>query len=557
MSNRPKPWSPAPKETIWVDYTTGVGVTSNGSPVRPKIGQRRQKPNLTDMLETALSYGAEIIRFCGSVPDPQPVEGKSVQHWLYVKTPGWEGIGHHPQAPATGRFRHLLSGRVVSVRLAAEWFGDVALTPAQAHATWNELERVLKKIDSRATAFYAPSRTGANLWALSLAPGFDPTPVTDDIAEELHATGGQHHLEHLVAGDNASDHDDCVPLIDPAATPKLDRFAYVDGRFMYAALGRELGAGPGIRLRRAEAYELMVGDPYARARFEVTFRVPDDWNHVGILGMQHGDRRKGWYYPNRPGATGTTWADAAEVAVALRYGWSIDPQQAVVFRSHEQHPNGSKGKALRPLDTWRDQLVRARTAVGANQDYHPVLRDALESALRSIVIQGIGYFASRGNTETHVVESALDVPAEYQATMKRFNGVYIFQVPSERNGQAAGSFYHPEYAAQIWARGRARVLSAPTAAGSPDGGALAVDPRTLIGINGDAIYTSEVPAWSLPIAHGGGDDGNVGRLRLKGVIDSTVRTPATLAARNALRARADKAGPAAAWANREETGDDA
>ena len=81
---------------------------------------------------------------------------------------------------------------------------------------------------------------------------------------------------------------------------------------MFAGVGRELGIGPAIRLNQAAAYELLEQDPYARARFHVRFRVPQGWNHVGLLGVKHLDVREGWFYPNRPGAVHDTWADGSE-----------------------------------------------------------------------------------------------------------------------------------------------------------------------------------------------------------------------------------------------------
>ncbi|MFX7768421.1 hypothetical protein ABTK15_20660, partial [Acinetobacter baumannii] len=82
-------------------------------------------------------------------------------------------------------------------------------------------------------------------------------PVEDDIAQEIHFTSGLHHYDHLVAGESCATHEDCVPLIDPAQTKKISEFAYVDGRFMFAGVGRELGIGPAIRLNQAAAYELL------------------------------------------------------------------------------------------------------------------------------------------------------------------------------------------------------------------------------------------------------------------------------------------------------------
>ena len=66
-------------------------------------------------------------------------------------------------------------------------------------------------------------------------------------------------------------------------------------------------------------------------------------------------------------------------------------------------------------------------------------------------------------------------------------------------------------------------------------------------MQGDAVYTTEVPAWSLPTKYGGGDDGATGRLRIKGTITGNYATPASVQDRDRLKARTDKAGPSAAW----------
>ena len=71
----------------------------------------------------------------------------------------------------------------------------------------------------------------------------DPAPVDEDVAEEIHYTSGQHHIEHLVAGPSFTDHPDCLPLIDPVqGHDSIEGFAYIDGRFMYAGLCNELAA---------------------------------------------------------------------------------------------------------------------------------------------------------------------------------------------------------------------------------------------------------------------------------------------------------------------------
>jgi hypothetical protein len=190
-------------------------------------------------------------------------------------------------------------------------------------------------------------------------------------------------------------------------------------------------------------------------------------------------------------------------------------------------------------------MVRARERVMSNQELHPTARKAVGAALRAIVLQAIGAFASRGPEHAVKVASAREIPAEYQSTATRYGTEFVYTVPgqlTERNR----AWYHPELAAQVWARGRARVLDCP-GADRMNGGALNVDPRTLIGINGDAIYTSTLPTWSLPVERGGADDGKTGRMRLQGFIPEPVALPDTLSKRDALRKKAESLGPNGAF----------
>ncbi|MNU01035.1 hypothetical protein D3C72_2443150 [compost metagenome] len=74
----------------------------------------------------------------------------------------------------------------------------------------------------------------------------------------------------------------------------------------------------------------------------------------------------------------------------------------------------------------------------------------------------------------------------------------------------------------------------------------------MLGINGDAIYTSYVPDWAKPVQYGGGDDGKIGRLRLQGVLEN-VKTPRTRDERDRLRVRAVRAGTDSAFFDTEFT----
>lgn len=529
---RPRVLQPKPVPTIWVDHTTGRGVTDAGAPVRPVIGDRRKNPNLTDLLDTAAGYGATRIMLTGKRPEP-PAGAK---HWLYVQTPRWKPGMHWIDRTPTGRFEHESTGFKIEVRTSEEWFGDLPITAAQAREAWDATTMILKAADERARMFYSPAATGLNLWALSLPKSVDPVPVDDDVAQLIRSTSGQHHYDHLVAGPNFNRHEDCVPLMDPAATKKINAFSYVDGRFMYAGVCRELGIGPGRRLNRAAAYELLEQDPYARARFFIRFTVPEGWNHVGILPVKHKNVADGWFYPNRPGATHETWVDGAEVHVALAYGWQVIPHEAIVFTK------------ARPLDTFADRMTRARARVSENRDLNPVVKSAIMAALRAIMLHSIGGLASGGRDQTRVAENLFDIPPQYQSTAVRHGKVYTYRVPST----SSPMYFHPELASQVWGRARARVLHGPSAQGGGTSGALRLDPSSVIGIQGDAVYTTDLPMWSLPVDQGGGDDGKVGRLRLQGYLRGSFLTPSTLKQRDSLKNRAESAGLSQLFTDGEE-----
>ena len=52
--------------------------------------------------------------------------------------------------------------------------------------------------------------------------------------------------------------------------------------------------------------------------------------------------------------------------------------------------------------------------------------------------------------------------------------------------------------------------------------------RTLLAIHGDAIYTSNVPPWALPVAQGGAAmTARTGGLRVKGVLPGPLEAPQT------------------------------
>ncbi len=221
-----------------------------------------------------------------------------------------------------------------------------------------------------------------------------------------------------------------------------------------------------------------------------------------------------------------------------RSGWQIDPLEAIVFTK------------ARPLDTFTDRMTRAREKVAENRELHPLIRQAVMAALRSIVLHSIGAFAAGGRDETRVAENLFDIPAEFQSAAVRQGKLWIFNVPSNPRLPHV-ELLPPRTRRTVWGRARARVLHGPSALGNGTSGALRLDPSTLIGIQGDAVFTTALPAWSLPVNSGGGDDGKTGRLRLQGYARGTFQTPETLKQRAALKTRAERAGLSEALADGE------
>lgn len=557
-SNRPRPWTLTPWLTAWMDYTSGSGILSTGQRFQAATPRGRKNPTLNDKLNAvsaAAGVGVERVKIMltGAVPKAD----RAGQHWLMVQTPDWsKHLGQWYGTPPTGRFVHHVTGQYLEVRTAAEWFGDASLNPKEAMEAWSLLDSVLtftfgSSLDSkvRTVLMNSPAATGTNLWAAAMPKGLDPVPLDPDVAEQLHATSGQHHLDHLVAGPSIANHEDVVPLIDPRAQ-KIDQFAYVDGRFMYASLCRELGTGPGVRLGQWDTRELLEDNPYVRARVYVRFTVPADWHHVGIFGVQHQNPADGWYYPNRPGAVGQTWADASEVFVARRFGWAVEPMESVVFNETMNHAHkrfdadagrATRGKTkARPLDHWAIKLTTTRENIAEDPQIPAQQKKALGAALRSILIQSIGAFASRGRSKTVDVYDAREIPPESAHTVQQKGKAFVYEIPQKLNDRQQ-AFYHPEFAAQVWGRGRAKVLSGR--ANHQDTGALMLPGETVIGINGDAIYTTAVPQWARPVEEGGADDGKTGRLRLQGFLQGPMPVPTSRTERDKLRDRAVKNGP--------------
>lgn len=525
-----------PLRALFLDSKTGAGFRSDGHKVFPAMGGRRTvTASLEDILDTAVNANAQMVFLTGKGLKP----AKDGGHWTTAETSEWVHGNHWvgDSGNVTGRYIHVDGQRKVEIGLNSNWFGSVPVSAEQAMKAWAGLNYYIGQVEPKMSLMKSPARTGAQLWGYGILPRFDPPPLDGYMAELLHSTSGQGHIEHLVAGDYAANHPDCVPLIDPQKTPTIDKFAVVDGRFMYASVCKELGVGPIHELRQSEAADLWQENRYTNARYRVNVQVPRDWNHIGILGAKAPNSRDTWVYPNRPGARFETWADHRELIVAARHGWIIQPLEALKFT-----------EKLRPLDVFADRVVKLRQTVEerAKGGGDPLVTGAAMAALRTILLHGIGRFAMRGRSQMVIADSLDSVPGESMDSVRELAGGQFSYREWEPLSERDKPYYHIELAAQVWGWARANVLDAKTVSGHSTG-ALHVDPSTLIGIETDAIYTSTLPRWAAPVEKGGADDGAVGRLRLKGLVKGRLKIPVTLDERTALKQKAEKADLSQAW----------
>lgn len=141
------------------------------------------------------------------------------------------------------------------MKTVVEWFptGGQQMAPADARAAWNTLEHGVARGAGHPdwALLRLPASTGLNLWLDSIPDSYDLPPCDPDIGAEIQGSEPQHRIGSYLDSSRCRC-DACVALLTSKAP--LDGFAYADGRFMYhGAPPKELGGGPGVRMRAQEA----------------------------------------------------------------------------------------------------------------------------------------------------------------------------------------------------------------------------------------------------------------------------------------------------------------
>jgi putative DNA primase/helicase len=505
-SRRRRPWTA--KSTAFVTWSSGAGVDDAGAEVRLP-GRARVGAFLA-----ALPADVQRVVLVGAMPGKT---GPGLQAWVTDDLkPGWTeaAAGHYldPDALAA-RYRRPDGGEVHVHRLAS-WVRDTSGTirPETARAAFALLRAGLGEVfgrrrlapgqrddqqsDALAPAILSsPASTGRELLLRTLPAGHQYPVLDDEHLELLHHTTGQGRNE-LLTEDRAQHPTDELPGL----------YSY-DMRWAYAALCRGVtGTGP-ARLDHGTEF---LG--YAPARYEVDFRVPERWDHLGLLGV-YGE---GW--PSTPGSRWRTWCDARELRLADRWGWRIGQDVRIVRRLRLSTDKSA------PLRTWADKLTEVRETWLPAQDAPAAVVALARDMTRTVLLASLGALQGRRQKVTHAVpqDRAAEVPTGVDPTVA--GGMLVWQTET-----AAGwrEMVHPEWVGQVWAEQRCRLLDTGPNAAQANVGALHLPRLDLVALRTDAVYSTTDPGWP--------DTGKVGQFRPQLRLDRSVPTPRCLDDLMALR----------------------
>lgn len=427
-------------------------------------------------------YGADVDGF--DQPKVIYLCGRGPADWLTWAAdnlgPGIEPGAHYLDGNGVV-LRYSTPRGPVEIHEAASWFGEEVYATLAAKAAYEALQALIAKAFDGGTILATPATTGRELFLRGIPRGVE-YPVLDAETQDLiRATDGQGRIE-VVPFAHRGDEWGGIDL------PSLYEY---DARFAYASMCWELPAG------RVHRDDVNAFEGAMRGRYLVHGFVPTDWAQpFGLIGVK--DEGGGWRYPHEPGEPFHTWADGAEVDLAIKHGWRFTVCERLLF----PEPG-------RPLDTWAKKLTQLRANLdreGYNDHTAPVAA-LVRAALRNILLQSIGAFHGRPHVETHMLplDRAQEVPANARRPRRGGPG-NEWIIYGLETGQGWANLAHPEWSACIWGRGRARLLSAPKSQG-----ALNRSPGThVVGFRTDAIYlTGPQPEWDAA------DDGQPGRYRLK------------------------------------------
>lgn len=502
---RRRPWSA--RSTVYVTWSSGRGVTDDGTAVQVPAKAR------VGAFLAGLPDDAQRVILVGAMPGKT---GPGLQQWATDELDdGWSAGAHYldPDSLAA-RYVRPDGGRVEIHRLSS-WAREDAssVRPEQAAAAFALFRDGLRAIfgrrrvkpgekprddeDLAPAVLASPASTGRELLMRSLPSGHSFPVLEPDHLALIHATTRQGRNQFLIPEHGG-----------PDELPGL--YGY-DMRWAYAGFCRSVvGSGPAQLHEGAEFLD------YTPARYEVEFRVPNGWNHLGLLQ----DEDRSW--PNKPGSRGRSWADRRELQLAHAHGWKLG-EDVRILRRLTFNPGPGRSE-VRPLRTWAEKLVELRETWLPAQEAPEAVVQLARDFTRTVLLAGIGALFGRRQRVTHALprERAAEVPDGAEAALAGNMLVWTTEQAAEWS-----EMVHPEWTAQVWAEQRCRLLDSGQKAAQPNVGALHVSYEQLVALRTDAVYTTGDPGWT--------DPGGVGQFRRQMAVAGPIETPRSVEALLALR----------------------
>jgi hypothetical protein len=505
---------------LYADWKSGEAVSGAGKELR--LGERAP---LSAVLEGLPPLPLLHVFFCGEAPGG----AGRFSDWIGERKVWgeWQDAGSRRQeARFVVRLRHRETGRRVILYRAANWFG-ADVSPHAAREQLALLTELLAGEFPGARVFPTPGRTFCDLFEKIRGNAPNPrhyTVAPEEIRALIHATSTQGRVQRDL-------------LVPPGAElpDELPGLYIYDSRFDYAAYAYHMPVlpvgGEPIRDERPDF------EPDRPGRYRVRFRVPEGWEHLGLVPVKRAGRNADsgaleWEYPDRAGSGPyETWLDTVEVAMLARHGWPFDILERVLF----WHP-GRDGAPPEPLTALANKLKKLRERVelaGERGELDGAAAGWLKGALRDTYLQGIGtfhrvhweeeFFITRDDLRAGVV------PREWRHTITMQGGIGTYRKRVPLSG-AALKYCHPEISAAVYARSRARALYSEGYGQGPTG-ALSRPRTDLYSIYADELQFVRDPGFT--------DSGRVGALRLKGLLPGPVARPKSAAEYAEMREAAE------------------
>lgn len=474
--------------------------------VRSRVWERETLAPILEYLgRTWPAESASELVIAGGATD---ADRPPVEWWQAPATEaGWDVTSVLGERRHGGTYRDPRTGRTVSVRMSAAWFGGER-DAAAIRAARDRLTAALRHAfpGSGVHLFGTPGRTGLDLLSRSLPRDHEYAPLGEDERETLWSEYGQGRMEF------------CAPKgVDEAP----DGLYVYDAKWQYAGCTRHVPVAPFTHDSKGEYI------PYRPGFYRCEWAVPADWHHIGLLPEltfeRDGTARTEW--PATPHfASHEGWVSHHELALALRAGWRVAICERIL--GAEADPPG-QGRVSDPLRQWTDKLRRLRAEAEERRD------GLLKGALRNILNQGIGHFWRR---EAQIVVRC--AAAEYER-MGRPGYAPVYLAADGRTAALADpaiveyrksqpvhrdllQYQRPEWAASVW--GASRAMLADATVGISKGRGYPGVPRdALVALRTDGIVTL-APQPALEAGR------NVGQFRLKQHIPGPCAIPRTEAA---------------------------